>query len=140
MKAVLEPVFWDLSSDDLLKKCLHGRTQNCNEAFNGVLWSKCPKEVYVGKMTLETATNSAVIHFNEGFLRLRDVFKQLKLSVNRYMIDGAKRKDAKRVKNATKVSSETGKRQRKKLRARRKGFIDKETELEGGDSYYSGNF
>ena len=96
--------------------------------------------MYVGKTTLEMATNSAVIHFNEGFLRLRDVFKQLKLPVNKYMIDGAKRKDAKRVKNSTKVSSETGKRQRKKLRARRKGFTDEETELEGGDSYSSGNF
>lgn len=140
IKTILEPIFRDLSSDDLLKKCLHGQTQNCNEAFNGVLWNKCPKEVFVGKTILELATNSAVIHFNEGFLRLKDVFKFLKLPVNKYMIDGAKRKDAKRVQNATKVSSETGKRQRKKIRAKRKGFTDKETELEGGESYSSGNF
>eukprot|EP00112_Aurelia_sp_Birch-Aquarium-sp1_P011533 Seg2424.2 transcript_id=Seg2424.2/GoldUCD/mRNA.D3Y31 product="hypothetical protein" protein_id=Seg2424.2/GoldUCD/D3Y31 len=139
-KTILEPIFRDLSSDDLLKKCLHGQTQNCNEAFNGVLWNKCPKEVFVGKTILELATNSAVIHFNEGFLRLKDVFKFLKLPVNKYMIDCAKRKDAKRVQNATKVSSETGKRQRKKIRAKRKGFTDKETELEGGESYSSGNF
>ena len=49
IKTLIEPIFRDLSSDDLLTKCLHGQTQNCNEAFNGVLWSKCPKQVYVGK-------------------------------------------------------------------------------------------
>ncbi|GFX16905.1 uncharacterized protein TNCV_2518831 [Trichonephila clavipes] len=29
----------DLCGQSLLEKCLHGKTQNANESFNGVLWS-----------------------------------------------------------------------------------------------------
>lgn len=34
---IIRPIFHDLSSDDLFKKCLHGLTQNTNEAFNSVI-------------------------------------------------------------------------------------------------------
>ncbi|XP_065676012.1 uncharacterized protein LOC136092192 [Hydra vulgaris] len=40
---VLIPIFKDLSNQDLLKKCLHGQTQN-NESLNGVIWKRCPKD------------------------------------------------------------------------------------------------
>ena len=40
VRDVLKPIFSDLSSDDLLEKCVHGLTQNVNEALHGVLWSK----------------------------------------------------------------------------------------------------
>ena len=46
-------IFRDLGSEELLRKCLHGTTQNNNEALNGVIWQKCPKEVYVERFTLE---------------------------------------------------------------------------------------
>ena len=29
---IIKPIFLDLSNDTLLKKCLHGKTQNANEA------------------------------------------------------------------------------------------------------------
>jgi len=32
--------FNDLSDDKLLKKCVHGETQNCNEGINNVIWSR----------------------------------------------------------------------------------------------------
>jgi hypothetical protein len=32
----IEPVFRDLASEDLLKKCLHGRTQNTSESVNSL--------------------------------------------------------------------------------------------------------
>ena len=44
--------FNDLSDDQLLKKCVHGETQNCNEGINNVIWSRCPKNVFVKKATL----------------------------------------------------------------------------------------
>ena len=34
----LIPNFSYLSGDNLLRKCLHGKTQNQNESFNGVIW------------------------------------------------------------------------------------------------------
>ena len=30
----IRPVFEDLTKDDELRKCLHGKTQNANESFN----------------------------------------------------------------------------------------------------------
>ena len=40
---ILETVFQDLSKEELLSKCLHGQTQNCNEALNNIIWTKCPR-------------------------------------------------------------------------------------------------
>ena len=33
----IKPVFLDLTDDRLLSKCLHGKTQNNNEAFNSAI-------------------------------------------------------------------------------------------------------
>ena len=33
----VKAVFDDLSTDNLLRKCFHGKTQNQNEAFNGTI-------------------------------------------------------------------------------------------------------
>ena len=140
IKRLIEPIFRDLSSDSLLEKCLHGQTQNSNEAFNGVLWTKCPKEVYVGRDTIQMATNSAIINYNEGFGRIKDVLERLKLPVSKHFHIGAKMKDCQRIRQANRKATETVKRQRKILRAKRKGFLDNEKELEGGESYKFGNF
>ena len=44
------------------------------EADNGVLWKKIPKEGLCGKGYPLMATDSAVMNYNEGFARIRDVF------------------------------------------------------------------
>ena len=36
------PIFQDLSSETFQFRCLHGLTQNANEALNHVIWKKCP--------------------------------------------------------------------------------------------------
>ena len=41
-----------LSEDNLLKKFLHGKTQNQNKYLNGMVWQRIPKEVHVGSETL----------------------------------------------------------------------------------------
>lgn len=62
----MKPVFKSLSSHELLAKCTHGGTQNVNESFHHIIWSICPKEVFVGRMRLEIAVASAVLQFNDG--------------------------------------------------------------------------
>ena len=140
IKRLLEPIFRDLSKDELLEKCLHGQTQNANEAFNSILWKKCPKEIFVGRSTLELATYSAIITYNDGFERLSDVLSKLGLEVSMYFFDGAAKKNNQRIASCMKRSSEKGKKRRKILRATRKGFTDKEKEEEGGESYITGGF
>ena len=63
---VIYPMFVELSSDELLDKCLHGETQNANKAINQIIWNKLPKNVFVGRRVLEMGVNSALIEFNDG--------------------------------------------------------------------------
>ena len=53
----IKPIFQDLSSDDLLSKCLHCKTLNVNESLNPVIWKQCPKDVYVERFTLESRSS-----------------------------------------------------------------------------------
>lgn len=63
---LVKPIYRDLSHPDLLKKCLHGKTQNCNESFNNSVWTRCPKRVFVRLRTLELCAYDAVGSFNDG--------------------------------------------------------------------------
>ncbi|GFX35619.1 uncharacterized protein TNCV_104241 [Trichonephila clavipes] len=62
----MRPIFRDLSHPDLLKKCLHGKTQNPNECFHNVIWSRVPKATFVQIETLSLGVYDAVCSFNDG--------------------------------------------------------------------------
>ena len=140
VKKEIEKIFINLSSDELLSRCLEGTNQNANEAFNQILWRKCPKNTFVSKDVLEMGTFSSVVSFNDGFLALANVLKNLHLTPGKYLIDRALVFDSKRVKNIQKKSTDTIKNKRKKLRPIRKGFIDKEKYQEGEESYSKRSF
>ena len=59
-------MFTCLSDNSLLGSCLRGLTQNQNEAANQVLWTKCPKTKFCGRVKLLLAVCETVIHFNNG--------------------------------------------------------------------------
>jgi hypothetical protein len=42
---VIKPVFKNLVSVDLLKRCLYGTTHNPNEGVNSVIWTSIPKRL-----------------------------------------------------------------------------------------------
>ena len=128
---LVKPVFMELSNNELLKKCLHGKTQNTNESLNGVIWKKCPKDVYVGRPTLEMGINSAIISFNCGASSILDVTREYGLEDGIYAINFCYKKDELRVKESNRKVCVKGKSARKRLRAIRKGFGDKEKEKEG---------
>lgn len=60
------PSFESLSDETLLSRCLHGGTQNQNEAINGMIWQRATKETHSSLPIVELATFLAVSHFNEG--------------------------------------------------------------------------
>ena len=64
-KAIL-PVYNDLCKEEMLKKCLHGKTQNGNESSNGTIWNWIPKGAHVGLSTLCSGVYHAASHFNYG--------------------------------------------------------------------------
>ena len=84
---ILIPIFKDLSNQDLLKKCLHGQTQISNESLNGTIWKRCPKDIYVGKRSLELSLTLSIISFNDGFQGVIKVLKILGVNTVWFMND-----------------------------------------------------
>lgn len=61
----IDPIFKDLSNENLLRRCLHGGTQNPCESLNNIIWSRIPKSTFVMKTTLETGVYEAIASFNK---------------------------------------------------------------------------
>ena len=134
---LLKPIFTDLSSDELLKKCLHGKMQNANEALNNI---KCPKNVYVEKDVLELSVNSAVLDFNEGPSGIHSILNHFNIDSGIFTKISSAEKLKARVRGIIKKESEEVKRRRKQLRSMRKGYLDREKEEQGGESYVPGAY
>ena len=73
----IKPIFRDLSSPNLLRKCLHGGTQNPSEPLNKTIWSRIPKSTFVMRTPLELGVYKAVASFNKGNISKCEIFKKL---------------------------------------------------------------
>ena len=139
VRDVIKPIFKDLGDDKLLRKCLHGKTQNPNESLNQIIWKRCPKDIFVERTVLTLAVSSAVLHFNDGQRFLEKLFYKLQMNVGINVSEYCLRKDSERVNKMEKQCSTPVKLRRKKLRAIRKGFCD-QNEAAEGPVYGSGEF
>ena len=86
-----------MSDEELLKKCLHGKTQNNNESLNRVIWKKCPKDVFVGRATLEIGVASDVLNFNDGSSGVLNVLNSLKIEPGKFNTEFCGKRDSERV-------------------------------------------
>ncbi|GFU86786.1 uncharacterized protein TNCV_477731 [Trichonephila clavipes] len=93
-----------LCDKDLLNKCLHGKTQNANESFNGILWKFIPKDIFVELQTLKLGAHMAVIQFNKGFRGLLDVLNQAQIQVGVNTVSGFAQLDEERINESTRHS------------------------------------
>ena len=118
IRDIIKPVFMDLSNVNLLKKCLHGQTQNNNESINGVIWKRCPKDIFAGRIALEIGVASAIINFNDGISGVLKVLKNLRVEPGRNCIAYCKQNDNNRIRNMESKSTADVKQRRKQLRAR----------------------
>ena len=135
---ILKKTFMDLRADDLFSRCLDGATQNPNEAFNQFIWQKCPKNIFVTNKILSIGVASSVVNYNEGLRGIQKILNEMGIESGSFMALETWRKDTERVR--TRKSTVEQKLNRKKIRAVRKGYIDKEKETETGDSNESGKF
>ena len=122
-------IFRDLGSLDLLSKCTHGTTQNNNEALNGFVWTKCPKEISVERYVLEVGVCSAVLNFNSGSAGIINVLQDVRWTFYQKILREERQC----------TSTECVKKKRKKRHAKRKGFADSHAEKEGV-TYETGKF
>ncbi|GFX93226.1 uncharacterized protein TNCV_4761051 [Trichonephila clavipes] len=96
----IRPIFRDLSDPELLKKCLHGNTQNPNESINNVIWSRVPKKTFVHLETLSFGTYDAIASFIKGNATKLDILKKLNIEPGYYATCCMERLDKERITRA----------------------------------------
>ena len=135
---VIQPVF-DRLSEESLRRCLKGSTQNRNESLHATIWDRCTKSHSGTPKIVETAVCLAVINFNEGAEPLADISQIMGLERGRYAMKGLRNRDYKCLYHARLKHSVVGKKCRKRLRNIKKGFEDKRKQREG-TTYEAGAF
>lgn len=63
----IKAVYERLTAENLLGRCLKGKTQNPNESLHSRVWKLCPKSKSLGKLTLDFAVAQAVTNYNIGY-------------------------------------------------------------------------
>ena len=94
------PLFSRLNETKLLRRCVPGYSQNCNETLNAMVWNKCPKHKNRGFIQVDTAARSAAISFNSGASARHIVMEEMKIAPSAFTTRGSLRKDRKRVRQS----------------------------------------
>ena len=133
------PVYERLTDPNLLERMKLGKTQNSNESLHNVIWSRCPKTVFVGKHKVHGAVASAVAAFNEGAAHTSQVLRKRAIEPHEILNVFNEHQDTLRVAKSKRMSTEASKRQRteKWIADRRKRH---QAETVEGSSYVSGGF
>ena len=85
-----------------LKKCLHGQTQNNSESLNSVIRKRCPKDVFIGRSTLEMRVASTLISFNDGQSGILKVMENLTMNPSENFIRYCNERNNTRIKEMEK--------------------------------------
>ena len=91
-------MFDDLWDEILLNRCLHGKTQNANEAFNGTIWNRIPKTRFIKYKQFQMDVHDAAVHFNIGNLTTLLIYDKLVIERGYYTTTGCLAHDNQRVK------------------------------------------
>ncbi|GBN84391.1 hypothetical protein AVEN_77567-1 [Araneus ventricosus] len=121
----MRPVFKDLFHPDLLKKCVHGNTQNPNESVNKIIWSRVPKSIFVQIEGLSLGVYDAECTFNEGNSAKLQIIKNLGIEPGEYTLNALKCLDKEKVLISKYAFSQQSKERRKAKLYRRKREEDK---------------
>ncbi|GFV26839.1 uncharacterized protein TNCV_3455101 [Trichonephila clavipes] len=111
----IKPTYLQLCDQNLLRKCLHGKTQNANEAFKRCLWNVVPKEIFVELQTFSLGSYIAVITFNKGFKGLLSVLEALDIKIGSYTLRGYAAIDQTRIEDSKRHSLPSAKVTKKKF-------------------------
>ncbi|CAF1085671.1 unnamed protein product [Adineta steineri] len=99
-RELLQKMINDLTSKELLLRCIRGLTQNSNESLNSVVWSILSKAKQHGFVSVQGAAAAASIYFNGGRASLLEFFEQSGIKINEDLYKNLVAKDEKRVKRA----------------------------------------
>lgn len=106
---LMKPAFERLADDSILSKCVHGGTQNANEAYHSMLWARCPKTIFCGDTRLKLAVAVSTLSFNDGERGVISAFQQMGLTISYNQVRYASAMDSKRIKKSNQAISENNK-------------------------------
>lgn len=129
----IKPIFRSLTEPELLKKCLHGGTQNPNESVNNVIWSRVPKRTFVQLTTLEFGVYEAITSFNKGNITKCLILSKLGIRPGVNCVRAMKKLDELRVYKAEKALDELQKKCRQKAALAKRRLEDTYQEAENPD-------
>ena len=134
------PLYLRLSSDELLKRCSLGKTQNANEALHGLIWSKCPKTTFTAKRRVDAAVGEGICTYNEGYLlTMMQLLAKRGTSPGRNTASLAEKKDSERLRLRKERLTEKYKKYRKVLKTSKLGEEEIKKAREG-TTYGAGEF
>lgn len=136
----VRPIFVRLSSRDLLTRCSLGATQNQNESFNKVVWSRASKTLFLSKPTVSFAVNLSVITFNEGMEKgLPTLLKKLGIEPGPRSMTFFKATDKMRLSKSDRKADNVAKRRRRTKARERVVEAERDAEREG-PTYGAGQY
>ena len=105
---------WIIYSINLITGVIFlGQTQNSNESLHAVVWSRCPKTIFIGKDKLEAAVCCALAVFNKGARQTTDMMREMGIEVSEMALEYSSRRDSRRIRNTIVKNEPEVKRQRK---------------------------
>ena len=132
-------VYTRMFDPNLLKCLAKGKTQNPNECLHSVLWSRCPKTVFVGRHKLQGAAASVIAAYNTGASQLMDLMERMAVEVNEVTLACVAERDRQWIYCAERSATEVSKRRRMDLQRERKEEHAAQT-LAVGATYAPGAF
>lgn len=127
----IKPVYEQLTTDDLLTRCIGGFTQNSNESFNSTVWAMAPKTMNSGKIIIDIATNIASCVFNDGLISILHIIQVMGMKIGPKSHELCMDLDEKRIQKAERSLSEGAKQARIDLKTIRKAKQEQEIDEEG---------
>lgn len=127
----IRPVYENLTSDDLLERCVGGFTQNNNESLNAVIWSIASKTKFCGKNSVDFAASVATSLFNDGHNAILSMMQQMHLIIGPNSHGLCSELDDQRIAKAETKTYASSKLARQKLYAERKSAEESFFEAEG---------
>ena len=106
-------------------------TQNQNESFNAMIWSRIPKSTYVSFSQLQLGVYDAVANFNIGRKASILIFEKLNMIPGKYCLEGCRKINEKRLSASKHGNLEATKKHRKVRHGKTKTKDDKNNDKEG---------
>lgn len=127
----IKPIYNNLSSRELLERCLGGGTQNNNESYNSTVWRLAPKHLHCGSKTIEIAAHLATGIFNEGFSAILKTMTTIGIVIGHQAKIYAEARDERRLERSSRRSLEATKEARTARRSEQMHLNDFFEEEEG---------